>query len=181
VLRDKITGDVLDVIGPLGNGFPMPGENGKRPVLVAGGIGVASILALAEEISDLDPLFFYGAKTAGDLLCVDELRGLGINAEVSTDDGSAGAKASVVDLLDNFFAEHSGSPDTHQFYACGPGPMLRSLSQLVLKHGISGYMALEEIMACGIGTCQGCVVNTVDGYKRVCKEGPVFSAGEIVW
>jgi dihydroorotate dehydrogenase electron transfer subunit len=181
MLRNKMTGDILDVLGPLGNGFPPPGRNGKRPVLIAGGIGAAPILALAEEMKDPVPLCVVGARTAADLMCLDELRALGIDSEVSTDDGSAGVKGSVIDLLNNFIVSHPISTDTHQFYACGPRPMLRSLSQLALKHGIGGYMALEEVMACGIGTCQGCVVNTVNGYRRVCKEGPVFFMGEVTW
>jgi len=181
ILKDKSPGEMLDVIGPLGNGFQVAGNGEKMPILVAGGIGVAPIFALAESLSRLKPEFFYGARTGGEILCAEELKSLGINTVISTDDGTSGEKGSVVDQLNNFLSLNSRSADSYRLYACGPKPMLRSLSLLAKKYKIGGLMALEESMACGIGSCLGCVVNTTSGYKRVCKEGPVFPLEDIIW
>ncbi len=181
ILKDKSPGEILDVIGPLGNGFPFPVIREKVPVLVAGGIGIAPIFALAESLSDYEPVLFYGARTREEIFCANDFKSLGINPVISTDDGTSGKKGTVIDLLNNFLSQNSKSSASYLFYACGPKPMLRSLSLVAEKHKVGGYMALEESMACGIGTCLGCVVNTTNGYKRVCKEGPVFPVEEIVW
>ena len=181
ILKDKSPGEMLDVIGPLGNGFPVKENGEKMPLLVAGGIGVAPIFALAESLSRFKPEFFYGARTEGEILCAEELKSLGINPVISTDDGTSGEKGMVVDLLNNFLSLNSRPTDSYRLYACGPKPMLRSLSLIAEKHKIGGFMALEESMACGIGACLGCVVNTTSGYKRVCMEGPVFHLEDIIW
>lgn len=181
LLKAKVPGDVLNVVGPFGNGFPVT-ENGRRlPLLIAGGIGVAPLFPLAEALLDVKPVCFYGARTGSAILCSEDLKSLGVELVISTDDGTAGRRGTVVDLMDEFLSAKTRSSDAFCLYACGPRPMLRSISQLAERYDLKGFMALEERMACGFGSCLGCVVNTRSGYKRVCKEGPVFPLEDIVW
>lgn len=183
ILRDKKPGEVLDMIGPLGNTFPFKGR--KKKILIAGGLGIAPIFGLAESIagnpSNDKPSLFYGAVTGKELLCKKELKGIGIKPVIATDDGTAGQKGNIVNILEGSIISGSLNPDESIIYACGPEPMLKALSALSDKYGIKGYAALEQKMACGIGTCLGCVVQTTSGLKRVCKEGPVFPLNEIIW
>lgn len=179
ILKEKKPGDVMEVLGPLGNGFPQNIKKDARIIFAAGGMGVAPILALADSYSEHKPLLFYGARTEKELLCIDEFRALGIEPAISTDDGSSGKKGNIITDLSDFLK--SNPSENHIIYSCGPKPMLAVLSKLAGEYSITAYMALEENMACGIGTCLGCVVQTRNGYKRVCKEGPVFSSEEIVW
>jgi dihydroorotate dehydrogenase electron transfer subunit len=184
-------GDTVSLIGPLGNGYPMPGRN-LTPILIAGGIGIASLFPLVEKLSG-NIHFFYGARTSDELLMLNELKGL-VKKEliISTNDGSEGRKGTVIDALNVFLTSNSfasgepargGQLSTSNFllYACGPSPMLEAVSKFVAENKIKGYISMEENMACGVGACLGCTVKTKKGYKRVCKEGPVFSAEEIVW
>jgi dihydroorotate dehydrogenase electron transfer subunit len=180
LLSRRKPGDLLDVTGPLGNVFPVTRTHDKI-IFIAGGLGIAPIFSLAEKLKKKKPLLFYGARTREELLCIDELRSLGIEPVISTDDGSSGKKGNIVNVLRIFLTRHPSLITRHCLYACGPKPMLMALSLLARKYDLKGYMALEQNMACGLGTCLGCVVNTVDGYKRVCKEGPVFSIEEVVW
>ena len=127
--------------------------------------------------------FFYGARTKNELLMLNELKGL-VKKEliISTDDGSEGTKGTVIDALNVFLTSNSQlSTSNFLLYACGPSPMLEAVSKFAAEKGIKGYISMEENMACGVGACLGCTVKTKKGYKRVCKEGPVFSAEEIVW
>jgi dihydroorotate dehydrogenase electron transfer subunit len=179
-MKEMKKGDNVSLLGPLGNGYPLHGRN-LTPVLVAGGIGIASLFPLAEKLSGNVHLF-YGARTKNELLMLNELKGL-VRKEliISTDDGSEGAKGKIVDVFDNFFTRHSSLVTRHSLYACGPTPMLKAVSKFALEKEIKGYISMEENMACGVGACLGCTVKTKKGYKRVCKEGPVFPIEEIVW
>ena len=188
ILSEKKTGDILELIGPLGKGFPFK-KTQKNIILVAGGLGIAPLIALAESLIPPHPplqkggrslLLFYGARTRKEVLCIDELKSIGIEPVISTDNGTLGEKGNIVSVLKKYLIRHSLPVNSYILYACGPEPMLKSLSSLAIKHKLRGYIALEQHMACGLGTCLGCVVNTVDGYKRVCKEGPVFPIEEIV-
>lgn len=180
ILKNKKAGDVIEALGPLGNGFPRIKPNIK-PILIAGGVGVAPLFALAESVKYKKPLFFLGARNKKELLCINELRKIRINPVIATDDGSAGLKGTVVDALSAFLTRHSSLVTRHCIYACGPKAMLRELSFLAGKFNIEAYGAFEENMACGVGACLGCMVNTKDGLRSVCKEGPVFPLGEILW
>lgn len=188
------TGDILNVIGPLGNGYPKPGHD-CIPVLLAGGIGIASIFSFAESLSQKGYVL-YGSKCREELLFVDELRKLGHEIILCTDDCSCGEAGNVADVLKLFLNRNPSLIKRFQLFACGPRPMLQALSLIALENGLLGYISVEENMACGVGACQGCVVNvksqqkkksglqTPDSkviYKRVCKEGPVFSLGEVAW
>ena len=181
ILKAKKPGDSMELIGPLGNGFPLDEREGVRPILVAGGMGIAPLVALAERFTKRQPVFFYGARRADEVLCPDELNSIGIAPVISTDDGSSGRKGVVTDLVEEFLSDHPSSYADYSLYSCGPKPMLMALSGIAKKYKVRSYMALEESMACGVGACLGCVIKTVDGYKRVCKEGPVFSSDDIMW
>ncbi len=182
ILSRKRPGDVLQIIGPLGNSFPV-GRSRKNIILVAGGVGIAPVFALAEGLiaSLKKPVLFYGAKTGSGLLCIEELNSIGIETHICTDSGDTGRKGPVTAILREFIQGNPSVSEDCCIYACGPEPMLRSLSALAAEYGLRGYAALEQNMACGIGACLGCIVNTTGGYKRVCREGPVFPMNEILW
>ncbi len=180
ILKGKKPGTSLELMGPLGNGFPVSGAK-TRKVLVAGGIGIAPIFALAEKLAVENPLVFIGARNKTEVLCIDKLRSMGMHPVVSTDDGSSGRKGFVTALLEDFFTKKSRRVSSYSLYACGPRPMLKEMSRLMKRLHLKGYLSLEENMACGLGACLSCVVNTRNGVQRVCKEGPVFKAEEIIW
>lgn len=181
LLSKKRKGEYLDMIGPLGNGFNI--LYGKLPaILVAGGIGVAPLLALAEKISKKrqGSYIIIGAKTRSGILCEKEFKKLGCFIMQSTEDGSLGHKGYATDILSHLLktvgCRSSG------IYACGPHPMLKAVSHIAHLTGIPCQVSLDERMACGVGVCLGCPVKTRSGaYKMVCKDGPVFDSGEIAW
>ncbi|RKY32223.1 MAG: dihydroorotate dehydrogenase electron transfer subunit [Candidatus Omnitrophota bacterium] len=197
ILTRKKPGEYLDIIGPLGKGFSI--LDPRSSILVAGGIGVAPLLFLAEEIVarlpvcrtgrdgqagqsrkvTSKPLVLIGAKTKKQILCEKEFKKSGCEVEISTDDGSKGFKGKVSELLKRELSTVNCQQSA--IYACGPKPMLQEIGRIAKKYKIPAQISLEEHMACGIGACLGCVVKTKQGLKRVCKEGPVFSAEEIIW
>jgi dihydroorotate dehydrogenase electron transfer subunit len=180
ILSERKPGNSLDILGPLGKGFPAPKKE-SQVILVAGGLGIAPIFAMAENIKNKNPLLFYGTKSKKDVLLMDDFKSMGIDPVVSTDDGSLGRKGNIVKVLKNYLTRNSLPVTRNVLYACGPEIMLEALSKLAAEYNIKGYIAMEQNMACGIGTCLGCVVKTQKGHKRVCKEGPVFPIEEIVW
>lgn len=173
-------GAVIDVLGPLGNSYPLPDKE-QIPIIIAGGIGVASVFSLAEKLPR-QAYIFYGARTKDDLLLLNELKGYAKELLVSTDDGSYGEKGNILDALDMALTQNS-ELITHNLilYACGPKAMFKPLHKISVERKITAYVSVEETMACGIGVCLGCVIKTVDGYERVCKEGPVFPIDKVVW
>lgn len=201
VLSEKGPGECLDIIGPLGNGFDYksPGHQVTRsPVLVAGGMGVAPLLFLADRLAysveriayrenlsairyPLNAIVLIGAKTKSHIICADEFKDLGCEVKIATDDGSRGFKGRVTDLLKDILRASSIEYRASSIYSCGPQPMLKEISRISRQYNIPAQISLEEHMACGIGACLGCAVNTKEGYKRVCKEGPVFNTSEIIW
>ncbi|MBI5638820.1 MAG: dihydroorotate dehydrogenase electron transfer subunit [Nitrospirae bacterium] len=178
----------LDVLGPLGSSYPAP-VAGETPVIVAGGIGIASVYSLIEQVRG-SAYLLYGAREKDDLFMLDELKAMAREFFISTDDGSHSVRGSVIDMLKGFLSERTSSEQNIVIYACGPRPVLKEVASMADAKGIRAHVSLEEHMACGIGACLGCVVK-VKGqeqagegsslYKRVCKEGPVFDAGEIEW
>ncbi len=177
-------GSRLDVVGPLGNGFNYKqiSRKGIRQLIVAGGMGVAPLLFLAQKLKTLQlvnrPTVLIGAKTKSQILCVKEFKKFGCSVKVATDDGSRGFKGKVTQLLSQIL---TGRTSDLRMYACGPRPMLKVISRLSIRYNIPTEISLEEHLACGIGACFGCALNTRDGFKRVCKEGPVFPAEVIAW
>jgi dihydroorotate dehydrogenase electron transfer subunit len=196
LLSKKEPGGFLDVIGPLGNGFNYPASHkmGSDPILpsvpacilVAGGMGVAPLVFLAEKLVEGKRqkekgkiVVLIGAKTKSHILCESDFKKLGLKVKIATDDGSRGFKGKVTELLNKVVT--SRKSQAASIYACGPEPMLRAMAKLSSEYDIPAQVSLEAHMSCGFGACLGCVVNTQDGYKRVCKDGPVFRAADIIW
>ncbi len=182
-LAKKKTGEYLDVIGPLGTGFTFSETTRQRDnettILVGGGMGVAPLMFLAEKLAGVKKIVLIGAKTKSRILCEREFRDSGCDIKISTDDGSKGFRGKATDALKDLLSTVNCQLST--IYACGPRPMLQEFSRISKECNIPAQVSLEEHMACGIGACLGCVVNTIDGFKRVCKEGPVFEANQIIW
>ena len=179
----------VEVLGPLGNAFTLP-DDGARPVLVAGGIGVPPIAALATQIAQFriphsefrNVEVFLGGKTSEDILCVKDFEEAGAGVHIATEDGSLGTRGLITDLLRPFLITHHGSRFT--IYSCGPPGMLAAVARLAEECAIPCQVSVEANMACGFGACMGCAIEVkadVKAYKLVCKDGPVFDAREIVW
>jgi len=181
ILALKKPGEFLDVIGPLGNGFNYrsPKTNHLTPILIAGGIGVAPLVFLAEQLKNTKPLVLIGAKTKKEILCSREFKALGCEVKIATDDGSRGFKGKVTELLKHLLSAIGYRPSA--IYSCGPHLMLKTIAQIARDYKIDAQFSLEEHMACGIGACLGCAVATKSGYKTVCQDGPVFSSEELIW
>jgi dihydroorotate dehydrogenase electron transfer subunit len=177
-LSSRRQGETVSLLGPLGRGFWYEG-NSKQALLVGAGLGVAPLLFLAETLQGLNwtMTILVGARTRNDLFCRSGFERYG-RVLVSTNDGSAGRYGSVVDLLRNVLDHNSYA----QIYACGPLPVLRAVQQTGVDRGIPAQLSLEERMACGLGACMGCVCQGAGSSQmmRVCAEGPVFDASEVI-
>lgn len=162
-------GDSLHLIGPLGNTFEA--VEGRRPVFVAGGVGVAPFLHLGRELGGGTLLF--GARTAELIVERERLESAGIEVRPATDDGSLGHAGLVTELVEHVI-ETDG--DGVALYGCGPNPMLKVLCRMAHGAGVPCQVSIDQSMACGFGTCMGCMVSTTGGYRKVCTDGPVFEA-----
>lgn len=182
MIRAMKEGSVISVLGPLGNAYPESSDD-ETPVILAGGIGMASIFYLAERLAarKRPATVIYGARTAEEIVFTDELQGFAGELIICTDDGTRGEKGTAVDMLNRYADRRHASHHRCCIYACGPRPMLKALAQTSRERGIDAYLSMEEYMACGLGACLSCVVKTTTGYKRACKEGPIFAAEELVW
>ena len=170
-------GDVIPVIGPLGNGFPLEKAEGKKAFLMGGGIGVPPILELSKQLN-CEKQIVMGSRDANTFL--KEQFDANGSVYISTEDGSVGTKGNVMDAI----RENGLSADI--IYACGPTPMLRAIKNYAEENGIECYISLEEKMACGIGACLACVCKSKEkdhhtnvNNKRICKDGPVFLSTEV--
>ncbi|MBM4097706.1 MAG: dihydroorotate dehydrogenase electron transfer subunit [Planctomycetes bacterium] len=186
-------GDPLEAWGPLGQRFPEPADGARRVALVAGGIGQTPFLAHTREL--LGTMGFagdrarrrvdavdlvYGARTASLHAGVDAFREAGATVHLATDDGSAGTRGRVTDVL-------AALPRPDHVFGCGPEPMLKALARQCATLGLPCHLSLETPMACGLGICYSCVVKVRDpgspagwDYRRVCVDGPTFAAGDLV-
>ncbi len=167
-------GDTLEVMGPLGNGFPLLK---KKALLIGGGIGIPPMIELAREL-ECEKSLVMGYRTDIRFL-KEELEEQG-PVYYATEDGSFGAKGTVLDAMEKY------KPEAEVLYACGPTPMLRAIQSYARERGIECYLSLEERMACGIGACLACVCKSQEEdshthvkNKRICREGPVFRAEEV--
>ena len=171
-------GDIIPVIGPLGNGFPYEKAEGKKVFLMGGGIGVPPILELAKQMDCEKKQIVVGYRDAQTFL-KEEFEQNG-ELYISTEDGSVGTKGNVMDAI------RENALEADMIYACGPTPMLRAIKQYAEENGIECYISLEERMACGIGACLACVCKSKEkdahsnvNNKRICKDGPVFLSTEV--
>lgn len=176
-------GEPVDLLGPLGNGFPTIGKD-KFPVLVAGGYGNAALYLQAKNLP-VKGVAFFGGRTADDILCADEFEALGWEVRIATDDGSLGKKGFVTAALDDWLAENKERFQTLELFACGPNAMLKAVGDRAIDNGLTAWLSMDRNMACGVGACLTCVIKrkTADGWEwaRCCKDGPVFEAREILW
>lgn len=165
-------GTKLDILTGLGNGFNKT-RSGKSPLLVGGGVGTPPMYRLCKELIDegKSPIVVLGFNSKEDVFFEDEFKKLGAEVYISTVDGSYGTKGFVTDVIKDL--------DNYTYhYACGPLPMLKALYNTTEG---DGEYSFEERMGCGFGACMGCTVKVKDGFKRVCKDGPVLKKEEIVW
>lgn len=171
----------IDLLTALGNGFDTDASD-DCPALLGGGIGAAPMLALARELRDAGkkPVVLLGFNTAEDVILTEELEKMDIECRISTADGSFGERGFVTDLYRHVYEEREkeGLPALDYFYACGPNPMLRAVCREI---EIPGEVSLDERMGCGFGVCLGCSVETKEGPKRACTEGPVFKKEILIW
>ncbi|MFN3966861.1 MAG: dihydroorotate dehydrogenase electron transfer subunit [Endomicrobiia bacterium] len=180
-LSERKKGEKINVIGPLGSGLfnysLLPSSCSL--LFVAGGTGIASLRFLAQKFSRAG-LLFYGAKTKKEIVGLDIFIQKKWKINIATEDGSCGYKGTVIELLNKYLSDQSFNHLSSYVYSAGPEKMLKSVSEICKKHGIKGQVSLEKIIACGVGACRGCVVETKDGeYKSVCKDGPVFDIQDV--
>lgn len=171
-------GTTLQVLGPIGTPFPLTPEG--TPYLVGGGYGVAPLWFLATRLPRKG-ILFVGGRTAADILETERFREAGWEVRIATQDGSLGTQGLVTAPLDVALNEGQKA----ELYACGPDGMLRAVGERAIRHGIKGWLSLDKHMVCGVGACLACVqrVRTSEGERlaRVCVDGPIFEAREIVW
>lgn len=173
-IKNLHVGDKVDFIGPLGNGFDILN---KKSLLIGAGIGIAPIFYLQNELKKRN----IECLSAGGFLSADELPSNVHCDIISTNDGSTGYKGSVVDIIEDTILSYK--PEV--IYSCGPRIVLQKVVELAKKYNIESQVAMEKVMACGIGVCRGCVVkiqkNGVVQNATVCKDGPVFKGSEVLW
>jgi dihydroorotate dehydrogenase electron transfer subunit len=182
MLATAKSGQTLSLLGPLGKGFPLPDKK-TIPVLVAGGSGFPPLHFLTQRAGSRAHLFI-GARDKECLPPAGIVQSLKKTAEkvhIATDDGSAGVQGTSIDVLNAFLLKMEQNTSL-VLYACGPHAMLAAVSMIAAEHAIPCYVSMEERMACGLGACMGCSIPMkAGGYKRACKEGPVFDSREIDW
>lgn len=172
-------GDRFNVLGPLGNGFSLDGEG---PALLAGGgIGSAPLAMLARQLLERgrEVTCLLGFRSRAQAIAAELFRS--VDVHVSTEDGSVGRKGLVSELLSGCIADLGPEAQQAELFACGPDAMLKVVSATARECGVKAQVSVDTHMACGVGACQGCVVETISGYQRVCSEGPVFDAAELKW
>lgn len=165
--------DTIEAMGPLGNGFTL---EGKKALLIGGGIGIPPMLGLAKQL-ECEKQIVLGYR---DITFLDQEFFPYGEVYISTEDGSRGTKGNVLNAIE------ANNLEADIIFACGPTPMLRGIKAYALEHGITAQLSLEERMACGVGACLGCVCKTIQTdhhsnvkNKRICKDGPVFYAQEV--
>ncbi len=177
--------DSIRVLGPLGNTFEIP-PTLDPAIIVGGGAGIASLMLLAVALRDasVHTIGLVGSMNEARLLSVADLKAIGVDTHIATDDGSVGHHGFVTELLNHVLQTHDLQHPV--IYACGPDGMLRAVTKIGMDSGIPTQLAMENRMGCALGVCLGCVckVQLPEGgfeYQRVCTEGPVFNAEDIIW
>lgn len=177
----KIQDGALDVLLGRGNGFCLQDAGNRTPMLIGGGVGVPPLFALAKAFvkEGKRPVVLLGFNTANEIFLAGEFEALGCDLRIATMDGSTGTKGTVLECLQDVLAERPAKG--FYVYTCGPRPMFQALYRAMEQEHMDGAFSLEERMGCAVGICMGCTVETVDGPKRVCKEGPVFRKEVLPW
>ena len=186
LLYDAEPGARVQCLGPLGRPFE-PVDPPTQAWMVAGGVGLAPFLTLAEALAarGTPATLFYGARRASDLYYTDTFARLGVRTVLATEDGSRGTTGLITAPLTA--ALSALAPDESiKLYVCGPTPMMRAVASIADAHSQPCDVSLEQVMGCGLGGCYSCVVltrqpGTTPHFVRSCLEGPVFDAGRIVW
>lgn len=174
-LIEMSAGEIVNIVLPLGNSFSAPDDTNARLLLVGGGVGVAPMLYFGKYLRSqgYKPEFLLGARSAVDVLQLDEFKSIG-EVHISTEDGSLGEQGLVT--------KHSAL--THKWdkiFCCGPAPMMKAVASVARSIGADCEVSLENMMACGLGACLCCVEKTVKGNVCVCTEGPVFNINQLTW
>ena len=169
IMASLPVGTKLDVLTGLGNGYDTT-LSGDRPVLVGGGVGVPPMFNLCKKLmaEGKRPQVVLGFNTGAEIFLAEDFKALGAEVHIATADGSVGTKGFVTDEIKNLNYTY--------FYSCGPMPMFKAMETVMTT---SGQYSFEERMGCGFGACMGCTIQTKSGYKRVCKDGPVFLREEV--
>ena len=169
IMASLPVGTKLDVLTGLGNGYDTS-LSGDRPVLVGGGVGVPPMFNLCKKLmaEGKHPQVVLGFNTGAEIFLAEDFKALGAEVYIATADGSVGTKGFVTDVIKNLNYTY--------FYSCGPMPMFKAMETVMTT---SGQYSFEERMGCGFGACMGCTIQTKNGYKRVCKDGPVFLREEV--
>jgi dihydroorotate dehydrogenase electron transfer subunit len=181
-------GETVSLVGPLGQPFP---ELVGHSILVGGGVGVPPLAMLATQRAGQEVVALLGARSRADVLCEGDFAQHAVPIEIATDDGSAGHHGLVTDLLERRLSTLPCATEEATVFSCGPLPMLRSVAALCAQYNVACYVSLEEVMPCGMGVCNGCVVpvgmnhsakeDEYSSFRRACVEGPVFDAASIDW
>jgi dihydroorotate dehydrogenase electron transfer subunit len=184
ILGQKEKDDTLDIIGPLGKGFHLDESLREKPVaLIGGGRGIAPLYFLARRLRNLGalPRIYYGGRTVKDIPLRKKFEEEKFEILLATDDGSFGAEGFVTRLFRDSLHDYSPA----RVFACGPEAMMQEISLIAREKNIAAEFSLESIMGCGFGACWGCVRKIKNGsreeWTKVCEEGPVFSAEQILW
>jgi len=177
LLAEALPGQRVGIVGPLGRTFEPPAP-GERALIVAGGTGIASVYELARLCGASVATVLLGARSAADLMGVDDFEALGVPLRIATEDGSRGERGLVTGLLEAALA----APGAARVYACGPTPMMRRCAEIAAERGHPCVVSLENNMACGFGVCLGCAAPLhAGGYALVCRDGPMFDAAAMDW
>lgn len=171
------TGDQIDIIAPLGKGFPVEKAK-KKALLVGGGIGVPPLYELSKQLNarGIETVHVLGFRSKKDVFYQAQFEALG-DTYIVTEDGSAGEKGFVTHVIDQLPVDYD------IYYTCGPKPMLKALTKLETLKDVPGYISLEERMGCGVGACYACVCHVPESetaYVKVCTDGPVFEKGAVI-
>ena len=179
LLSNFVSGDKVNILGPLGNGFKKDFKK-KNILIIGGGMGVAPLSYLARNLIGENKIeVFLGFNNAEEAEYFNkEFQKYSLKVRISTMDGSAGFKGNLLELLYDYIDRKEMAD---YFFSCGPRQMLKELQKLSSKYNIPGQVSLEERMGCGTGVCLSCVCKTVNGNQRVCSEGPVFNIQDVIF